>query len=250
MGTFRSRMWDAAAVTVEEVYHFIVMALCAYDLVLDTYYSIKPKREISAVALSMALFVFHTIFLGRSRHSSVAPSKLVHLLDMLFHVGTFTMDAALVVSLVQNPPEHLGTETVQMQWNAVGNSKSIPLILAGIVYHIAILVTYYRWVQLRPPTVTPCRPSNCLSWLGDAVRTRLRRRPAAMLTPPPLLGDAMERERPIQAQQICLPPFELQRRQASGAVSKRRPAAQASERRDGKDERLAPTGAHRFDQEA
>ncbi|XP_037512083.1 uncharacterized protein LOC119388726 [Rhipicephalus sanguineus] len=249
--TSHSRLRDAAAVAAEEAYHFAGMALCACDLVLDTYYSVKPKRDISSVAISMALFIFHTLFLGRNRHSSVMPSKLVYLLDMLLHVGAFAMDAALVVSLLRYPTEDLGTETTRLRWRLFGNSTSIPVILVRIVYHTGILVTYYHWVQLRPPpTTAPYRASNCVSWLGETVRTGLQHRPVAPLVPPALLGDALERDRPVDAQQICLPSFELQHRPVSDAVTKRRPAAQANERREGTNERHPPTGARHVDQDA
>ncbi|KAL1471725.1 hypothetical protein MTO96_023552 [Rhipicephalus appendiculatus] len=238
MSTSQSRLWDVAAVAAEEAYHFAGMALCAYDLVLDTYYSVKPKRDISSVAISMALFIFHTLFLGRSRPSSVMPLKLVYLLDMLLHVGVFAMDTALVVSLLQHPPEDLGTETTRVRWRVVNNSSSIPVILVRIVYHIGILVTYYHWVQLRPPpTTAPYRASNCVSWLGETVRTGLQHRPVSPLVTPALLGDVLERDRPMDAQQICLPSFELQHRPVDGAVTKRRPTTQANERREGAEER-------------
>ncbi|XP_037566910.2 uncharacterized protein LOC119446534 [Dermacentor silvarum] len=167
------------------------------------------------------------------------PAKLVYLLDMLFHVGSLTVDAVLGVSLLQNPPETLGLETER--GSGVSNSNSILVVLVGIVYHIGILVTYYRWVQLRPATTTPCGASDCLSWISETVRTRLHRRPVATLDPPPLLGDAFERERPLDTQQIRLPSFELPHHPVSGAVTKRRPAVQFSEHREGTDERLPPT---------
>ncbi|XP_065286598.1 uncharacterized protein [Dermacentor albipictus] len=236
MSTSHSRLWDTAAVMAEEVYHFAMTALCAYELVLDTYYGVKPKREISTVALSMALFVFHSVFLGRSQHSSKLPAKLVYLLDMLFHVGSFTAEATLVISLLHSPPVALGLETGGTRGGAVCNSNSILVDLVGIAYHIGILVTYYRWVQLRPATTASCGVSDCLSWISESVRTRLHRRPVATLDPPPLLGDAFERELPLDAQQIRLPSFELPHHPASGAVTKRRPAVQVSENREGKDE--------------
>ncbi|XP_054920695.2 uncharacterized protein [Dermacentor andersoni] len=236
MSTSHSRLWDTVSVMAEEVYHFAMTALCAYELLLDTYYGVKPKREISSVALSMALFIFHSVFLGRSQHSSMLPAKLVYLLDMLFHVGSFTEDAALVISLLHSPPVALGLETDGTRGSAVCNSNSILVDLVGMAYHIGILVTYYRWVQLRPATTTSCGASNCLSWISESVRTRLHRRPVATLDRSPLLGDAFERELPLDAQQICLPAFELPHHPVSGTVTKRRPAVQVSEHREGTDE--------------
>lgn len=231
MSTSHSRPWDTAAVAAEEAYHFAGMALCAYDLVLDTYHGVKPKSHISGVVVSMAIFVFHTLFLGRRRPSSVMPSKLVYLLDMLLHVGAFATDAALVVSLLQYPPEDLGIETRRVRWRVVGNSTSIPVLLIRIVYHIGILATYYHWVQVKPPPTTASHSaSNCVSWLRETVRTSLHRRPVGPLVPPPLLGEALERDRQTDAQQIRLPSFELQQRPVSGAVTKRRPTTQVNER--------------------
>ncbi|KAH8041921.1 hypothetical protein HPB51_019621 [Rhipicephalus microplus] len=232
--TSHSRPWDTAAVAAEEAYHFAGMALCAYDLVLDTYYGVKPKSHIGGVVVSMAIFVFHTLFLDllvcfwlsditaaigfdassvrryeqRRRPSSVMPSKLVYLLDMLLHVGAFATDAALVVSLLQYPPEDIGIETRRVRWRVVGYSTSIPVLLIRIVYHIGILATYYHWVQVKPPpTTASCSASNCVSWLRETVRNSLHRRPVIPLVPPPLLGEALERDRQTDAQQPPQPGF-------------------------------------------
>lgn len=219
----RSGLWDTMAVVIEEVYHFTMASLGGYALVQDTYYGVKPKRPFGNVVVGMVLFVFHSVFLSRGERYSMLPAKLIYMLDMLFHVAHCAWETVNVVATLRCPRDTLDPETALTQDGASCYADSIMVSLITIVYHIAALVSYYRWVEIKPTaSVSQCL-SACASWL----RQRSRSRPVTPLGPQ-LLSDTLDLEWPLEAQQVCLASFEISHRPAPGGLTKRRPGAQVS----------------------
>ncbi|XP_077507453.1 uncharacterized protein LOC144118376 [Amblyomma americanum] len=221
-----SGLWDTMAVVIEEVYHFAMASLCGYDLVLDTYYGVKPKRPIGNVVVGMVLLAFHCAFLSRGEAHSMLPVKLVHLLDMLFHVTHCAWEAMNVVAVLRCPHGTLDPETALTQDGTSCYADSVMVALITIVYHVGALATYYRWVEMRPTASSSQCLSACTSWLRQRLHSRLSR-PVTPLSPQ-LLGDTLDLERPLEGQQICLASFEISHRPVPSGIKKRRPAAQVS----------------------